>query len=1086
MKKSLLLFCFIFVVDFVFLSYSQSVTDLPYFESFEDSASYAEWKLNVGSIASHQKACNQWYISDSEHFMGNKSLLISSDVIDTSAVYSASIISMMVSYRDFELPRTLGASASYDLSFAWRCVGESDEGGSVCNDGLYVLWIPATQVVNSAMLFDAKYEKMALEFEVYGNKHKFLNSSFEWQIANTKVTAARGECMRLVFIWRSNSNTITEAPSICIDNIQLSLAKEDCLRPSDLTMTELNSNVMRLSWQGNCDEYDLMYHAYGDTTTFIASVKDNHYDLVDLPDGLYSFYVRGICYNDVDLTANDTTIWSVLSEYLVYSKDDLCIDISNFNSSGTECYYGLHSSDWITDAKQGVVDYGPQSIESRHTVHYQPYEFDVRTGNGLKTVPDGNVVSVRLGNWDRKGNAESVVYTIDIPEDVDMMLLMKYAIVFENPYCKNVQRFQLDILDEKGKLVDPDCGHVEFYADSSSYEWNKYVYTEYYSNKDEDGNIVNRSHDVEVLWKDWTTIGVNLRDYAGEQIKIRLTVMDCLLRDVISEVGHYGYMYFTLECASASIEGISCGEHPTTSVSAPIGFDYEWYNVEEPDNIICRDREMPIEPTDASVYECRCMFMEDHNCFFTLEANLAPRYPVAQFIPQWVPDSCKNKMRFENTSVVKVGDGVTGDKIEDYYWDFGNNVTSTDPSPVLDFPDEGAIVTGRLTVSIAGGLCSDTYEFECIVPTIKLGNDTLKKTICKGESYRFAGGIYRTSGEYVSPTYRNVAGCDSFAVLQLTVVDKVEAEIYDTIFEGETYNLNGIEYKKSGIYFSTIPSSAGCDSLITLHLTVLQTIKVEFEDQPEVCEGDSVFSIYFNVLQGQYDSYSLKFDTIAIAAGFEDETNVVLNEDRFDVKVPIRIKPNRYTVTVIFNDSSTTNVEMPFSFDIYYSSDIMEQKFDNLIALKNTDNNGGYEFENESYQWYKNGNILAGETDAYYYGEEEKFEEGDCFYFEATREDDGIRMRSCEFCYSVGVDVDNVLDDKEYNFVTILSSSEVIYLENVGDCRAYLYTFSGKLLYSDVFSENQDIFFKVPNISGMYILQLQTKDDNFIVKIMVK
>ena len=41
----------------------------------------------------------------------------------------------------------------------------------------------------------------------------------------------------------------------------------------------------------------------------------------------------------------------------------------------------------------------------------------------------------------------------------------------------------------------------------------------------------------------------------------------------------------------------------------------------------------------------------------------------------------------------------------------------------------------------------------------------------------------------------------------------------------------------------------------------------------------------------------------------------------------------------------------------------IEQKFDNMITLLDSEHNGGYEFS--GYQWYKNGEPIEGENNTY-------------------------------------------------------------------------------------------------------------------------
>ena len=84
-----------------------------------------------------------------------------------------------------------------------------------------------------------------------------------------------------------------------------------------------------------------------------------------------------------------------------------CIDFTNLNSANVTAYYGTYTN---PTEHTGVVNYGSTSINSRHTVNTNPNQFDPRTNNQLRVIPQGYSASVRLGNWDIHGEAERIEY----------------------------------------------------------------------------------------------------------------------------------------------------------------------------------------------------------------------------------------------------------------------------------------------------------------------------------------------------------------------------------------------------------------------------------------------------------------------------------------------------------------------------------------------------------------------------------------------------------------------------------------------------------------------------------------------------
>lgn len=90
-------------------------------------------------------------------------------------------------------------------------------------------------------------------------------------------------------------------------------------------------------------------------------------------------------------------------------------------------------------------------------------------------------------------------------------------------------------------------------------------------------------------------------------------------------------------------------------------------------------------------------------------------------------------------------------------------------------------------------------------------------------SYEWAqnGQIYTSSGLYYD-TIPNAAGCDSVITLDLTIVEPSASSISVTSCGPYYWEQNGLTYSFSGFYQDTIPNAAGCDSVVTLLLLVNQ------------------------------------------------------------------------------------------------------------------------------------------------------------------------------------------------------------------------------------------------------------------------
>ena len=96
---------------------------------------------------------------------------------------------------------------------------------------------------------------------------------------------------------------------------------------------------------------------------------------------------------------------------------------------------------------------------------------------------------------------------------------------------------------------------------------------------------------------------------------------------------------------------------------------------------------------------------------------------------------------------------------------------------------------------------------------------TLSATICYGTTYTENGFNVSEAGTYTQ-NLQTINGCDSIVTLNLTINPTYNITIDASINEGETYEENGFSESEAGTYVHTLQSEFGCDSVITLNLTV--------------------------------------------------------------------------------------------------------------------------------------------------------------------------------------------------------------------------------------------------------------------------
>ena len=98
--------------------------------------------------------------------------------------------------------------------------------------------------------------------------------------------------------------------------------------------------------------------------------------------------------------------------------------------------------------------------------------------------------------------------------------------------------------------------------------------------------------------------------------------------------------------------------------------------------------------------------------------------------------------------------------------------------------------------------------------TTVIGNDCDSYTSLSGNN------TWTTSGTYAE-NFTTTSGCDSIINYIVTIYGETTATINETICDGEDYTSgSGMVYNTTGAYTETFTNSNGCDSILTINLTV--------------------------------------------------------------------------------------------------------------------------------------------------------------------------------------------------------------------------------------------------------------------------
>lgn len=167
---------------------------------------------------------------------------------------------------------------------------------------------------------------------------------------------------------------------------------------------------------------------------------------------------------------------------------------------------------------------------------------------------------------------------------------------------------------------------------------------------------------------------------------------------------------------------------------------------------------------------------------------------------------------------------------------------------------------------------------------------TINVSFCIGDTLRVGTSQYTTSGTRYD-TLTNYLGCDSIVTSNLTVHPVYVTTVPVTICYDQFYFAQGANQNTSNVYFDSLLSVNGCDSVKRTVLTVIPL--VSSSRSITICFGDSV------VLQGgNRGSSGTYYDTLLAFSGCDSLliTNLIVNPHSYRTLNPTICNGTSYSV----------------------------------------------------------------------------------------------------------------------------------------------------------------------------------------------
>lgn len=239
------------------------------------------------------------------------------------------------------------------------------------------------------------------------------------------------------------------------------------------------------------------------------------------------------------------------------------------------------------------------------------------------------------------------------------------------------------------------------------------------------------------------------------------------------------------------------------------------------------------------------------------------------------------------------------------------------------------------------------------------------QTFCAGDTYDWHGRILSEPGDYRDTLlHREYEACDTAVLLHLRVLPTYRDTTFAAITYGEEYIWEGEVWTETTTQTHRHTAANTCDSLTTLQLTVDYSLTVEQLDLESGCSENEQMTLHIQ-LSRPVDSVRITFSDDAKRAGLRDSI-IYFHAKQGDISIPHRrVHPGRFTCEVALVHGTAVLYTTSFAFMLLYPASVLEQAWNDVVAVLTRSYNGGYDFI--AFQWYENGEPLPGENHSYLY-----------------------------------------------------------------------------------------------------------------------
>lgn len=521
-------------------------------------------------------------------------------------------------------------------------------------------------------------------------------------------------------------------------------------------------------------------------------------------------------------------------------------------------------------------------VNGQHTIMTGNATDPYSCGN-VPVVAPGSTYSARLGNDGSGYGAERLRYTFSITP-TNTLIIYKYAVILEDPTHPpgDQPRFEAKLLNQNGGVIP--C-------------------TYYYVAAGPGSGFQNCGG---VQYKNWTTIGVDVSAYVGQNVTIDFATGDC------GQGAHFGYAYVEASCAPFVIDSRYCEVQNGLNVailSAPAGFQsYLWSNGSTGNTTTV------VNPQQGQVITCQITSV--NGCIANLQAILTPSDAEASFIPESV--CAGDTVNLVNTSVF---DNAIQDSV---HWTSSDGYTSTALNFEHIFSSPGTYQIELFVESDAG--CVDSVTQSITVFDIPVA-DISSTDACVGQN------LLLTSSSSIAD---NSALTNSWTL------------------NGNTFNGSSIPLPTNSADTISVQlistSQNNCSDTITESFIVYNNPIADFTYN-EVCAGAPMTFIEASTLYAAQNSFSWLYNNQAVAA----TADLTYTFPASGINSVTLVVQDNYS-TVSCSDTITQTFLVHGIPVISYTGDTTQCEDLPFTFTNNSSNPTG---ESMNYEWLINNNVVA-------------------------------------------------------------------------------------------------------------------------------